>query len=310
MGTTAKTAIYGVIGDPVEHSLSPVIMNTAFAQKGIDAVYAAFTVPHDDLATALNGARALGIAGLNVTYPHKVAAASAANHRSARVDLLGAANTLLFAAGDRSGKGDRAASISAHNTDAPGTALAIETFGGQSCSGKRAAIFGAGGAARAAALGLLEAGAGHVAFLVRDSLKAQEATAKLRDAFADRVFSFAELADEHVRACADQVGNAQVVIQATPVGMRGQAAENPIGLLLRESNPLHRGQVCLEMVYQPRVTPFLRQAAGEGAVALDGLTLLVSQAAEAFVRWTGETFDLEQMYARVATDESSRESNS
>lgn len=300
MGTTAKTAVYGVIGDPVGHSLSPVIMNTAFAENGIDAVYAAFPVPEGELATALNGCRALGIAGLNVTYPHKVAAASAANERSRRVELLDAANTLLFSAGARSGEDEGAAWIAAHNTDAPGTALAIEAFGGQSCRGKRVAIFGAGGAARAAALGLLEAGAGYVAFLARDPMKAEALTAKLREAFADRVFSFAELGEAHVRACADEVGNAQIVIQATPVGMGSQAADDPLGRLLQESNLLRRGQVCLEMVYQPRITPFLRQAAGEGAVALDGLTLLVSQAAESFTRWTGKTFDPEQMYAHLA----------
>ncbi len=288
---TGHAAVYGVIGDPVAHSLSPVIMNEAFAEAGIDAIYGAFPVPAKELAAVLAECREGAVAGLNVTYPHKEAVAAAADTQSPRVRLLGAANTLAFRAGG---------AVHAHNTDAPGTARAIEVFGRTACGEARAVIFGAGGAARAAALGLLEAGAREIRFLVRDPAKAEAAIARLRAAYPDtamRCLSLRERSDGLQQA----VHDAGIVVQATPVGMQ-DVTEDSDQLILPiagASGVLHEGQVCLEMVYHPRETPFLTAARRANTTALDGLCLLIAQAAESFARWTGERFDPVRMYAHL-----------
>ncbi len=325
---TDHCAVYGVIGDPVAHSLSPVIMNEAFAEAGINAIYAAFPVTAPELREVLTECRRYGVAGLNVTYPHKEAVLAAADRCSPRVALLGAANTLWFTPDGN---------LRAHNSDAPGTVRAIETFAGADCRGARAALFGAGGAARAAALGLAEAGAGRVTFLVRDPDRARSATRRLREAHPATGWEFCRMGAAGDRAaeagaleaCRGVVSAAEIVIQATPVGMTGVADDdaaapvagvadapvagaghgpgegrpatvvNPIGEIVGHEEGLHAGQVCLEMIYHPRVTPFLEAARRSGATTLDGLCLLIAQARESFSRWTGESFDLQRMYTHL-----------
>ena len=127
---SGKTQLYCLIGDPVEHSLSPFIMNRAFGQAGLDGAYVALRVSAEELPEAVAGLRALGIQGVNVTYPHKETVLRFVDYRSGRVDALGAANTLLV-----TGEGVRA-----HNTDAPGVALALRRFANSSLKGEKVAV--------------------------------------------------------------------------------------------------------------------------------------------------------------------------
>jgi shikimate dehydrogenase len=287
MGIAGTTRVYGVIGDPVAHSLSPFIMNRAFAACGLDACYVAFPVRAGRLTEALAGLKHAGVAGANVTYPHKEGAFLACETSSERASLLRAANTLVFTAG----------ALRAENTDAPGTALALETFGVPP-AGLRALILGAGGAGRAAALGLLEAGASRVTLAVRDVTRGEAAVAGLRDHFgADRVRIVTD------GGLAEAAGGADAILNATPVGMSAEQREDPPqpgDVALIDPSWIRSGQICFDFVYHPLETPFLAAARTRGARCIDGLALLAAQARESFAIWTGCGFDLRPMHAAAA----------
>lgn len=295
MEIAGTTRVYGVIGDPVAHSLSPFLMNRALAACGVDAVYVAFPASAERFDEALAGLRSAGLAGLNVTYPHKKQAFLAAQAAAERATLLRAANTLTFTDG----------AIWAENTDAPGAALALETFGPRP-AGRRVLIVGAGGAGRAAALGLLEAGARTVTFAARDRTRAGAAIASLVARFgAERILLVGVARD---RAAVERAArDAEILIQATPVGMapatgalraQGALPTSEVPPLL-EDGWISAGQCCFDFVYHPLETPFLAVARARGAQCVDGLALLVSQARESFALWTGRSFDLRAMHAAV-----------
>ncbi len=282
MAISGRTKLYGVLGDPVDHSRSPFLMNRAFATLSIDAVYVALPVKAVGFAAALQGLRAVGLAGANVTYPHKERAARTCDRLSPRAAMLGAVNTLTVAPDGLRGE----------NTDAPGAALALLTFDGPT-EDKRVAVLGAGGAARAAALGLLEAGARRVTFLARRPAAASEAVGALMDHHPDdRVLVARDRgqAEQAMRA-------ADLVIQATPVGMAGGG--DPGFPPLIEAAWLHERLCCMDLVYHPLETPFLHAARTQGARCVNGLALLAAQACEALRIWTGQGFDLREMHAAL-----------
>jgi shikimate dehydrogenase len=279
------TQLYGVIGHPVAHSLSPFMMNRAFRQADVDAVYLRFDVEPEHFARAVEGLTALGARGANVTYPFKEEILHYVDVPSPDAQLIGAANTLLITDSQ----------IIAHNTDAPGAANALETFAGLAPRDKNIFIFGAGGSARAAAVGLLRAGAGGVTFGVRTPDKAVAPLNKLRDAFPLQSIDFVPLGEALARD--DFVGRlrqADVVINATPVGM-GRGAESRHPPLVDSPDHIHPGQCYFDFVYHPGRTEFLETASDAGAGILGGVSQLVCQAVESFRQWTGRTFDARDM---------------
>ena len=234
-------------------------MNRAFERAGLDGVYVALRVSPEELPEAVVGLKALGVRGANVTYPHKEAVLRFADHRSGRAEALGAANTLHF-----TGQGTRA-----HNTDAPGVAFALRRFGNSSLEGKRLAIFGAGGAGRAAALGVLEAGASSVVFCERFPEAVEEGVGRLKRRFPDRSLSVLPMTDgEEVRRKA-VVAESDILINATPV----VAGDDTSGSLIADSSTIRPDQVCFEFTYHPRSTAFIEIAGTRGATCLDGLCL-------------------------------------
>ncbi|MCK4546838.1 MAG: shikimate dehydrogenase [Candidatus Eisenbacteria sp.] len=285
MPISGHTRLYCLIGNPVAHSLSPFIHNRAFEGLGINGVYAAFGVSVDQLGEAIAGLETLGVAGANVTYPHKEAVLPFADERSERVEILRAANTLRFTPGG----------IVAHNTDAPGTAVAIEKLGGRSLMGRKVLIFGAGGAGRAAALGVLEAGAASVTFCELLPAKAEMELLGLQGRFPDRDLSVLSMSEEERGARGAAVAEASILINATPPVAGTIGAAN----LIEEPKWICPEHLCFEFSYHQRLTAFLRTARDGGATCLDGLCLLVAQALESFRRWTGEEFDLEEMAAAL-----------
>ena len=286
MSITGQTQLYCLIGDPVSGSLSPFIMNRAFAALGIDAVYLARRVPSARLAQALEGLEALGVAGANVTHPHKERAVACLDHPAARVVALGATNTLHFTADGTHG----------YNTDATGTALALREFAGLDLQGQNLLVLGAGGAGRAAALGALEAGSAAVTFFVRDTAKAATATKRLRQHFPQANIALLPLRETSARdARQAAVSEARVIINATPIGMAHSPAAAREAMLIEDPTWLGPRQCCFDFVYGAGETGFLRMARQRGAVCLDGLTLLVAQARGAFQHWTGHEFDLGEM---------------
>ena len=202
--------LYGVLGHPVAHSLSPFIMNRAFRSAGIDAVYHRFDVPPDRLRRAVEGLRALGARGANVTYPFKEDVLELIDVPTPDATLIGAVNTLVFVNGQ----------IIGHNTDATGAAAAVELVTGMPARERHFFIYGAGGSARAAAVGLLREGAGGVTFGVRTPRRAVGPVGRIREAFPVQYVDIVPLGDGIARADRERAfSHADIVINATPAGM-------------------------------------------------------------------------------------------
>jgi len=269
---SGTTRLSGVIGSPVRHSLSPTLHNAAFQACGIDWVYLAFEVADGDAAAALTGMRALGIAGLNVTMPHKTAVARAVDVLTPTARLLDAVNCVV--------PGDDARLVG-HNTDGDGFVASLVVDHDIETTGLRVVVLGAGGAARSVVHALAEAGAADVAVVNRSPARAAMA---------------ARLAG-HVGRLGDEsdLRRADLVVNATPVGMGDS------GLLPMDIGLIRPDMVVADLVYQPLETPLLVAARAAGAVVVDGLGMLTHQAALAFSLWTHTPAPLAAMAAAVRT---------
>ena len=269
---TGQTRLAAVIGDPVRHSLSPVIHNAAFAATGLDWVYVALPVSAGGAARALDAARLFELGGLSVTMPHKADVAEACDELSPDARRLGAVNCVVVAPGGP---------LVGHNTDGPGFLGALTRETPLVVEGCRAVVLGAGGAARAVVLALARAGAEQVTVVARRPEAGAEA---------------ATLAGERGRAAAVPPPEFDLVVNATPVGM-GRAGA---GRLPLEPTVLGEGQVVVDLVYDPLETPLMAEARRRGALVAGGVGMLVGQAAEAFRLWTGVAAPIEVMHAAVA----------
>lgn len=247
-----------VIGSPIEHSLSPVIHNAAFAALDLDWTYFAVAVPDGRVGAAVAAMRSLRLAGMSVTMPHKEAAAVAVDSVTPRAERLGAANCVAW----------RGTQLEGDSTDGAGFLDALRDDHAWEPAGRRAVVIGAGGAARAVIAALAEGGAASVGVLNRS---------------ADRAHRAASLAGTVGRvAHAGEVDRADLVVNATPIGM-GADGGLPVDI-----DRLGAGQLVADLVYDPIETPLLAAARRQGAVAVNGLGMLVHQAAHAFRAWTGE----------------------
>jgi shikimate dehydrogenase len=259
---SGRTALYGVVGHPVTHSLSPAMQNAAFRALGLDACYLALPVAPDRLAEALAGAHALGFSGLNVTVPHKQQAAELSLSLDPVAAATGAVNTLRRTSGGWEG----------FNTDGPAALALLEAAGVR--GGWRALLLGAGGAARAAAWALLKTGAA-VRVAARRAEQAAELCREVGGALpGSRIgpVAFAEALLEADRCHA--------VVNATSIGLPGhpQAGQMP-------AFRFRPDQVVADFVYGD--TALGRSALGAGARLVAGEQILVRQGALAFALWTG-----------------------
>ena len=257
MTVTGATRLAGVIGWPVRHSRSPAIHNAAFAATGLDWLHLALPVEPGDAPRAIGGMAALGIEGLSVTMPHKVAAAAVVDRLSADAVALGAVNCIA-----RDG-----ALLVGHNTDGGGFVDSLRADEHIDPEGMQCVVFGAGGAARAVVRALAVAGADRVTVVNRDLGRAEAASRLAGDVGC--VGSVADLAD------------AELAVNATPLGM-GDDGSLPF-------DPAACGQdtVVVDLVYHPEVTALLGVASEAGRRTVGGLGMLVHQAARAFPLWTG-----------------------
>ncbi len=268
---TGSTRLAGVIGDPVRHSLSPALQNAAFAELGLDWAFVAFPVSPGELAQALAGIKALGVEGLSVTMPHKSEVARLVGRLSATAEALVAVNTVVRTHGELAGE----------NTDGAGFLAALREEADFDARGRRCAVFGGGGAARAVVLALAEAGASEVVVVNRSAARARAAASLARG--RGRVGDPGEVVE------------AELVVNATPVGMEG----GPSGLVC-DPELIDAGQLVVDLVYQPPVTPLIEAARARGATAHNGLGMLVHQAALAFALWTGEEAPVQVMQGVAA----------
>ncbi len=270
---SAATSVVGVIGDPVSHSLSPLLHNPAFAALGVDWVSVGFPVAAGSAAEALSGARALGIRGLSVTMPHKEAVAVAVDELTPGAARLAAVNCVI--AGESGWLGD--------NTDGAGFVAALVRAHGFDPAGQRCLVVGAGGAARAVVAALADAGAREVVVVNRTPGRAARAAA---------------LAGPTGRVGrAEDARSSRLVVNATPAGMGVGGQEPPSWPL--DPGLLDASQVVVDLVYHPAETPWLQAARSRGATVSNGLGMLVHQAALQVERWTGRAAPVEEMWQAV-----------
>jgi shikimate dehydrogenase len=262
----ASTRLVCLLGHPVVHSVSPQIHNAAFQAAGVDALYVAFDVQPTDVTAAVAGLRALGLLGANVTVPHKRAVWEQMEKRTFEAELIGAANTLFWEDND----------LVADNTDARGLQAVLETDVDLQAD-DLVVLFGAGGAARAAAVAL-----GRIGACIRVEARRAEAAQVITD-----------LAVNSGAGRAKDGEQPRCVINATPLGLHGERLPDHF-------MGLGPDQVALDLIYGVADTPFLAAAREGGAVALDGLGMLLAQAGLAFTRWTGLQPPMEVMRAAAA----------
>ncbi len=264
---SGKTIVCGLIGDPVEHTMSPVMHNAAFRELGIDYRYLAFRVRKEELGKAIDGMRALNIRGLNVTIPHKVAVLRFLDKLDPLAEKIGAVNTIINDNGILTGD----------NTDASGwlqTLLAQEI----DPQHKNVVILGAGGASRAISFVLADRGA-RLSILNRlqELDWAIELASRISQTFGQKVSALELTRDNLSRTLPE----ADILVNATSVGMSPDSDQTPVpGDLLRPN------LIVSDIVYNPLKTRLRKEAETAGAVTISGLDMLVSQGALAFEKWT------------------------
>ncbi|HWD51990.1 MAG TPA: shikimate dehydrogenase [Acidimicrobiales bacterium] len=272
---SAATTVVGVIGDPVAHSLSPRLHNVAFAHLGLDWVSVGFRVAKGNTGTALDGVRVLGIRGLSVTMPHKDDAATHVDRLTPMAERLGAVNCVTNDDGVLIGD----------NTDGRGLVAALRRGGHFDPDGHRCLVVGAGGAARSIIAALADSGAAEVVVVNRTRTRAEAAAA-----LAGSVGRVGVAAD---------VATCDLVVNATPTGMPGSPGRpGPEGPDRWPLDPELLGprQLAVDLVYHPAVTPWLEAARNRGAEVLNGLGMLVHQAALQLELWTGQEPPLDAMW--------------
>ena len=262
---TAHTALLGVLGHPVGHSLSPAMHNAAIAALELDWVYLALPVAADNLATVVQGLEAIGCRGLSVTIPHKQTVAALCRRLSPLAERVGAVNTLVpFEGGGWLGT----------NTDVEGFLTPLRN---QTWQGRHAVVLGNGGSARAVVAGLVELGLGSITVVGRRAEALSTFAANCRTWAPQLTTQTLDQAIEPLLAAAD------LVVNTTPVGMgTEQCPLSPSQLAA-----LRSGTTVYDLIYVPRPTQLLRQAAARGCTSIDGLTMLVHQGAAALRLWSG-----------------------
>lgn len=278
-----ETALYTLIGDPVGHSLSPLIHNTAFDALSEDAVYVATRVEADALADAVHGLAALGFRGANVTIPHKLPVLEYLDEVTDTARGIGAVNAIRI---DRSDRGVR---LTGDNTDAAGFAGPLLS-GRPSDRTRSALVLGAGGASRAVVYACLEL------IEVEDvavSARREEQAAELIGGFGGGSAGLNVVRWED-RSTATH--GADLIINCTPLGMHPEVDRSP----LDDLSGVGPGQTVYDLVYAPTETRLLKDAAARGAGTIPGIEMLIGQAAAAFKWWIGR--DMPVTAVRTALD--------
>ena len=268
---TGKSSLVGLIGWPVEHSLSPVMHNAAFAELGLDWAYVPLAVAPTSVEQAVRGLTALSFVGANVTVPHKQAVIRYLDELNDAARITGAVNTIHIQDGKYFG----------YNTDAIGF---LNSLIEADCHPKdmHVAVLGAGGASRAVVFALAKAEAAAVTVFNRTAERAAFLVDDLADTFPDSHLHFAPLTSQALIDLGDDV---DLVINTTSVGMSPDSDSNP----WPDDVPIPSHAAFCDLIYNPLETTLLARARAAGNPTIDGLGMLVHQGALAFERWTGHT---------------------
>lgn len=269
MKLSGSTTPFAVLGHPIGHTLSPVMHNSAFKVMRMDAVYLAFDVAPEKLSSVLPSMADMGFGGVNLTVPLKETAFRNLEHMDESARRLGAVNTIEFTSEGL---------IIGHNTDGYGFVAAVKEAFGKSVSGDRVLILGCGGAGRAVAITCAAENCSELMLTDLDAARAERLAEELAEISPDiPVHTIAPDKD----AWAEASGRANIVVQATPVGMK----ETDESLL--PPSAFSPGQVAFDLVYMYPETAFMKAALEAGALASNGLAMLLYQGARAFNIWTG-----------------------
>lgn len=274
---TGKTKLLGIIGDPIEHSLSPLMHNEAIDSLNQDYVYIPFPVQQQDLAKAIDGFEAIGLVGFNITIPHKQAIIPFLSEISPLAQMVGAVNTVW-----RTEKG-----WSGTNTDVAGFIAPLQALD-RHWQKITPVILGNGGAARAVVVGCAELGCPEIRIVGRERDKLEY--------FRQSLLSCGLQSDLNIHAwneLPELVSATELLVNTTPIGMYPKVDSSPLDLSVIEK--LSPSAIAYDLIYTPNPTLFLQQATKVGAIAIDGLEMLVQQGAAALQIWLDRTVPVEIM---------------
>lgn len=260
----------GVIGNPIEHSLSPHMHNAALERQRPEYTYLPFRVTPEGLQEALEGFKALGVVGFNVTLPHKVIIMQYLDKISEEARLIGAVNTVHLQDGRWVG----------YNTDGIGFLTSLERDGGVEPAGRRILLLGAGGAARAVAVQLGLAGAREIVIATRTLEKARALAREMQEKIPTATYRAVSFSPEELSTA---VINAQIIVNATPVGMASFSEKR----LPVQAEWFSKEQVVVDLVYRPQRTDFLKLASSAGCQTIPGTGMLLYQGVHSYQIWLG-----------------------
>lgn len=271
---SGKTKTVGLIGNPVEHSISPAMHNAAFEEKNLDYVYVAFQVKKDSLSDAISGIRSLGIEGVNVTIPHKTTVIRNLDEVVDTARKIGAVNTIKK-------KGNK---LIGFNTDGIGALKSLQNEIGK-IDNRETLLLGAGGAARAIAFTLVEAGA-KLTISNRTLAKGEKLAEEIKEKTGRKTFSIPQKKSDLAKV----IKETEILINSTSVGMHPDKDK-----ALVKSDAMHKNLIVMDVVYNPLQTRLLKEAEKAGAKTINGLEMLVHQGAASSEIWTGEKAPTETM---------------
>ena len=270
------TRLAAVVANPIKHSISPFIHNSAFEATNTNGVYLAWEVDATELAETVANIRRYQMYGINLSMPYKEQVIPYLDQLSEEACLIGAVNTVV----------NREGTLIGYNTDGKGFFKSLPSF---KISGKRMVLLGAGGAAKAILAQAILDGVSQISVFVRSSSmeKTRPYLEKIQNATGFRVDLFAL---EDVQDLQDSITKADLLVNATSVGMDGSSQPIPTSIVLPEK------LLVADVIYQPFETPFLKWARKQGNQSINGLGMLLYQAAEAFQLWTGKEMPTDQIW--------------
>lgn len=274
MNISGKTKVCGVIGDPIEHTLSPIIHNAAFSTLQLDYVFLAFRVKRDEIENAVNGLRSLNMHGLNVTMPHKSAVTRFLDRIDAFAQIVNSVNTII----------NKENKLFGFNTDGVGALKALRE-NGVDPKGKKVLLLGAGGTARAIAYTIAKE-ADELAILNR-TLKPAQDLCKLLEQKINKKIIAGSLSPKEMQ---QNLKDSDILINATSIGIEPKVDESLVNPRMLRSN-----LSVMDVIYNPTETKLVRDAMALGAKVVSGIEMLIYQGAASFEIWTGKTAPIEVM---------------